>query len=203
MKEIPAASTWESQMMADLDFIRKHRRYPFTRMTIMPVLSSCALIFVCVRLMLMPVVMSFQYMNATMTVILLLLLTIPVIVMLRKHMAQVWFKSIATGRSKEENASLIEAFLQADRLRYTRINQNPGVFMIISRHIGGKTEKREVMIFIADTQRILLNSHFTSARKWYALPLAPTHQASIVRMLKKWLKEQFPAISPDTAVRKS
>jgi hypothetical protein len=190
MKTLPQDSSsgqWESQLVQDLSFIRKHRRYPFRRMTLMPLAASTLIIGLFIRFVAGAMVVGHMKSVNWTLVFALFLMAVPTAVAFRRYIDLIRFYTVPTSFFLAENMSLLQQFLEEQRLVVFRHPEAPEVFQIISRNISAIGDEREVLIFIADDKRILVNSHFTSSRKRFRLFSAPTHHLQMVRELKNWL----------------
>jgi hypothetical protein len=190
MKTLPQDSSsgqWESQLVQDLSFIKKHRRYPLRRMTLMPLAASTLIIGLFIRFVVGAMVVGHMKSVNWTVVFALFLMAVPTVVAFRRYIDLIRFYSVPTSFFLAENMNLLQQFLEERQLVVFRHPEAPEVFQIISRNISPFDEEREVLIFIADDKRILVNSHFTSSRRRFRLFSAPTHHRQMVRELKNWL----------------
>ncbi len=189
MKEINephnSNTDWSKQIIEDLSFIKKHLRYPLRRMTIMPVLSSGILLVLIARFVFVASV--FKVKGNYFVLIILLFLALPTLASFKRYIDLLRFFPVETGRLLTINMKLLERFLEEQRLVTFRHPDAPEVYQIISKNITAVGDEREVLIFIADDDRILINSHFTSSRKWFRLFNAATHHREMTKQLKDWL----------------
>ena len=125
---------------------------------------------------------------------------IPLIIGVRRYIDIIRFKPVATGFPLVKNMQLLETFLKEEQLVVFRHPESPGIYQIISKNISAVGDEREVMIFIADDNRILVNSHFTTSRKWSNFTVNATHKKEMVRLLKKWLQQH--AAHPSASIQK-
>lgn len=153
----------------------------------MPLLSSGIVLFVFLRFMLVSLFTSHsRYPHATWFIV-FTFMVIPTIIAIRRYIDLIRFHTVSTRFSLPENIDLLQQFLKEQQLITFRYPQAPGVFQIISKNISALYEEREVLIFIADDKRILINSHFTSSRKKFRFLSAPTHHQQMITLLKNWL----------------
>lgn len=190
MKSIPehqGAADWSLQLLEDLSFIKRKLRYPLRRLTLLPLFPLLVMLGA-----------WFPYLNIRMfrgevsIVVLLVFLvsSVPSILLLIRYVNMVRFFAVATPHSLAVNTRLLERFLESKRLVTFRHPEAPEVYQIISKNISRVEDEREVLIFIVDDYRILINSHFTSSRKKFRVFLAQTHHRAMIKELKKWLQEQ-------------
>lgn len=109
------------------------------------------------------------------------------------------FISIKSDFVVNENIKLVRQFLQRQNIAFFHNPDAPEVFQISSRVLDIQTGNREIMVFIADDKRILLNSHFTSTNGDRGMKEVSTGaHRQMAKNLKKWLKEneyQYPGAS--------
>ncbi len=193
MKELPESggqSEWNRQLLRDLSFIRKNKRYPFRRMTLMPLLASTVLLGFLFRLILAGS-LGFRTGNLNFGLFIILgLFVVPTVIAIKRFSDLIRFFEVRTGYTQAMNMKLLERFLEEQRLVTFRHPEATEIYQIISRNISAGGDEREVLIFIADDSRILINSHFTSSRKWFKLISAPTHHGEMMKAFRKWLAEQ-------------
>lgn len=190
MKQIPQGggeANWDNQLLQDLSFIKKNLRYPMGKKTVMPaILASisfvCGIYFIYWLLYLKG--------NQFLSIFLFVTLLIPIIVTVNRHLGVLKFIAIPTPYFLAENMQALQRFLEEERLVVFRHPDAPEVSQIISRNIDAFGDQREVLIFIADERRILINSHFTTTRKRLFMPAGQRHHRQMAKMLKAWLNKQ-------------
>ncbi len=190
MKALPqqhGQQDWDSRLLRDLSFIKKHRRYPFRRMTLMPLLYSTLLVAFFVRLIWVFLIVKDLKSGSSVIVLTFVLLAVPMAVAVRRYVDLIRFSEVKTPFFLAENMKLLEEFLQDQRLLTFRHPEAPEVFQIISKNISAVGEEREVLIFICDDKRVLVNSHFTTSRNRFRLFTAPTHHRQMIRQFRSWL----------------
>jgi hypothetical protein len=191
---------WDSGLVNDLAFIKKYRRYPFNRMTLMPLLSSA--IFLLYILFVLTDFFTGRRTNSHnypfLPYVVPLFLLVPVIISIGRYINLIKFRAIHTQLYLSENMKLLQRFLDHQRLVTFRHPEMPEVYQIISKNISAVGDDREVLIFIADDKRILVNSHYTSSRKWFRLMSPPTHEAEMIKHFMEWLESI--AKTPTSAV---
>ncbi|RYZ46815.1 MAG: hypothetical protein EOP49_22610 [Sphingobacteriales bacterium] len=112
---------------------------------------------------------------------------VPTVMSVRRYVDLIRFTEVPTPYFLAANMKLIQEFLKDNQLLMLRHSDAPEVFQIISRNISTVGEEREVLIFIADDRRILVNSHFTTSRRRFRMFSAPTHHREMIGKLKKWM----------------
>jgi hypothetical protein len=179
---------WESNLVKDLYFIKKHLRYPFSRKTLAPALMFGLLMAgisrMCVVILWATHIRQHTVSNVLITVA-LIVACIGICVF--RYMQLLRFVTVHTSFTAAENQELMQRFLVGQNLAFSRHPEAPEVFQIISRNISpSKREQREVMIFIADNKRVLLNSHFTN--RGFALTPDSGHYRQMANRLHQWVK---------------
>ena len=194
---------FDNHLFEDLQFIRIHKRYPFSRMTLIPLLSLSVLLPLSVRTFLVMLTIKspngFHWVNF----LILGLILIPFFAIFFRYYMLITFREIKTSHTLSQNIQLLQRFLKEQQLLFTHHPLAPEIFQIISRNITVGDDEQEVLIFIADEKRILINSHFTSSRKKYRLAIQPTHQREMVKLLKDWLGRWSYTDCGDLIVRDS
>jgi hypothetical protein len=193
MKTLPgnnAGPQWSSKLIDDLSFIKKHHRYPLSKKTLIPTFSLL-LIVACSSWMIYTTVFRHKMEISAIIWFVLLLLAVSVFGAIYNYYNLLRFKTIPTGYASLENRKLVDEFLTSQQLNVFRHPQAPEVLQILSRPLGNNTEQREVMIFIADDKRLLINSHFIN-QKWTVSPQSRNYRIMANR-LKEWMKIHYPA----------
>ena len=156
-------TTWNSELIRDLAFIKKHLRYRLSKKII---LRSTGIGFVFVLLIrlgstLWLVDRSKAFQNPIMW-LLLIVVAAAILFPIVSYFQVLKFKVISTPYLSAENQEIVKQFLTSMHLALSRHPEAPEIFQIMSRNIsGGGKEQREIMIFIADVRRILVNSHYS------------------------------------------
>lgn len=192
--------TFINELIEDLAFIRKKLRYPYRRMTIMPLLASGIMVGFFLRVVF---VSAITKNSNNFTLFVLLLMCVPTVVGVKRYIDLIRFFPVVTYAGLQENMVLIQNFLQQKRLVTFRHPAAPEIFMISSKNISALGDEREVLIFVADEKRILINSHFTSSRNRFQLFIAPSHQQQIIRELKAWIRDSQKQKSAKIVIRHS
>jgi hypothetical protein len=191
-ESIGHGGTWENSLINDLAYIKQNLRYRITKKTLMPSLIG-------ILLLLSPTTfVIFFYISLTggkmAPVVFLLILNITTTFSVAfRYWNTLKFKATPTDLFLQENKALLEQFLRAQQLLVFRHPEMPEVFQILSRNLipSQKQEKREVIIFIADDKRILINSHFTGSG-WNIIP-EKRHDEQMAENLKEWIKSHSSA----------
>lgn len=98
------------------------------------------------------------------------------------------FRPVAALLNTGQNISLLRNFLQSHHFAFQQHPQAAEVFQIISRNISASGEDREVLVFLADEGRILLNSHFTQSGT--KVTMGTTHVREMAKNLKQYIAQQ-------------
>lgn len=202
MKALPGDSqkTWHSELIDDIAFIKRKNRYPITKKNFPPVaVAGFSLLFIA-RLM-WPLFIGMRLGNIILEIGISVLLLLLVCIIIYGIYRSLRFDTITTSAYLNQNMEALEQFFMEKNLAYTRHPDAPEVFMIISRNLNmnGKKEHREVMVFIADDKRILVNSHFTGSK----INITPPSK-NYKRMAKdfaKWLNLHRSQPSTEMAVK--
>jgi hypothetical protein len=190
---------FDSELLEDLSFIKQRLRYPYRRMTMMPLLAAAVFIGILVRLLFVVVLMKGSgWMRA---LIFIPLVGIPAFVGIKRYVNLIRFSPVATPFYLSENMKLLQRFLEEQRLVTFRHPEAPEIFQIISKNIDAFGDEREVLIFICDDKRILINSHFTSSRQRFRFFIAPSHQQQMIKQLEGWLGRELAGSSMQVAER--
>lgn len=190
MKSLPEDqqyANWNSSILNDLSFIKRTLRYPIKRMTLMPLLSSGILVLFVSRLM---YIGMFSSNTKTLFLLACILLGIPSFISLVRYWNILHFFEVKSPTTLAGNMSLLANFLKEKQLITFRHPEAPEIFQIISRNIATSGEEREVLIFIVEDHRFLINSHFTSSRSRFRLVIRATHHQSMIKELNQWLTQQ-------------
>lgn len=188
-------ATWENRLLNDLAFIKQHRRYPMSKRTIAPAallgFSLLAMLRILWPLIFIttsdntvkrqPILQWILILAAVLTAVLILFQAVRVLI----------FDKLATSFHIQGNIALLKKFFTANHLAYTQHPEAPEVFMIISRNLdmNSKNDYREVMVFIADDNQILVNSHFTG-RKFSIAPPSRNYKR-MAKELQRWLNSHI------------
>lgn len=181
-------AAWENDLLKDLVFIKAKKRYPLSKKTFKPAAIAALIITVVGRTALVLLFAStaskqamwVEWMFAA-TLILLIM------VILFQYYQMLVFQTIRTKFTLTTNADLLKKFFTTNHLAFTRHNDAQEVFMIVSRNLDANPNKdyREVMVFIADDKKILVNSHFTGTKFSIAPPSRNFKKMS--KQLSAWL----------------
>lgn len=195
MKQIPGGNinNWEDGILKDLSFIKKHSRYPVSKKTLAPTLFiGIALLFIA---RFGWAALTFKNNDYIFWVILVLAILTAVATSVR-YLRTIRFIKIHTPFFVSDNQLLLKKFMESEHLAYYRHPHAPEVFQILSKNISATGEQREVMVFIADDRRILVNSHFTGQKFNIVPPSKHYHQ--MAKKLSQWLSRQN--ISADSSI---
>lgn len=190
--------TFINELIEDLAFIRGKLRYPFRRMTLMPLLASGIIVGFFLRFVFVATITKNS--NYAMLFV-MLLICVPTVVAIKRYIDLIRFFPVDTYTRLHDNIILLQDFLQEKRLVTFRHPAAPEIFMISSKNLSALGDEREVLIFVADENRILINSHFTTSRNRFRLFIAASHQQQIIRELKAWLRAKEQQQTPEGVMR--
>ncbi len=178
-------SNWGNQLLNDLAYIKRHKRYPLSKKTIRPLAIIFILLSVVARLCI-PVI--FIKKTPAIVIALLVILCVSIIAYFAYGIyTTLVFKKINTRFYLQENRSIIEKFFKSLHLAYTIHPDAAEVFMIMSTPIASDSDQREIMIFIACDKVILLNSHFSGKKPTVYYP--SKQYKSMIKTFTKWVNE--------------
>lgn len=188
---------WQNSIVNDLGYIKKHLRYPWKSGMKTPLFMAAGFALLSVVLFLLAIIIArtgndfilyFWPLNS------LLLAAISSFYYLKS----LKFTTIETGLEKEGNQQLIHSFLQEKQLLVYEHPQCPDIMQILSRPVNISSEQREVLVFIAAENEVLVNSHFTE-NSW-AIMLKRRHGKTMVKSLEKYIADN--ATQQKTGVKK-
>ena len=202
MKTISANNDaqWDSKLLNDLGFIKKNLRYPYSAKTLAPVILVGIVTLLVFALEIATGIAAKAEGGAInyKPFIFCAVIFVPFIVSVVRYFSSLKFVSIPTQNFSSENRQLIEDFLKAQHLVVFRHPDAPEVFQIISKSIYQYKDRREVMIFIADDKRILVNSHFTN--QGFVLIATAPHRKEMSQALKNWIKANSQNVNTDIEI---
>jgi len=179
---------WDSALIKDLSYIKSRLRYPPRRSTIMPALVWSLLILIMMALVLLTILnrnsegLSIPGINIIMAISTVTLFVGNIV----RYLQSLKFITVHTGNFLAENISLLDGFLTSQCMLVFRHPDAPEIFQIQSRNLSAGKEDREIIVFIADDNRILINSHFTN-RGWGISP-AQRHHKQMAGMLRAYIQ---------------
>lgn len=186
---------WESRILKDLAFIKQHRRFPISRRTIAPLTVFATVVLLSLRL-LWPILI-FRSKTASLPYFIAAAIVIPLLIAVYQYINILRFAQITTPFHLAENRDLVIAFLKQQQLAYAVHPDAPEVIQIMSRNLSTtKGESREIMVFIADDKRILVNSHFITSG--FTIMPPSRNYKKMANQLHQWLKSPRPGT--DTAI---
>jgi hypothetical protein len=184
-----AGAAFSNKLIGQLGFIRKHRRYPFNRRTLLPFLSVIGivpgLLALAAALYIHP---PNNRSSAIFIPVLFICMSFPAIAAAVRYWRSLRFTSVAALPDQAGNMQLLERFLRDSRFAYNRHPDAPEVYAIVSTPIRAMDGEREVVIFIADAGRILINSHFTQNR--FRAFIGQVRYMELARNLRAWIRQQ-------------
>ena len=187
---------WQNTILKDLSFIKKKLRYPFTSKTIAPSLIIASGLTLGLWLTWSTLIANE---NKGLPIFVLALVIITIVSSIVRFIRILKFRVIVSPSFLNENIKALGQCLRSEQLAFSQHPEAPEVFCIISRAIGHSVDKREIMFFIADNERILINSHFTE--QGFTLTPPSGHSRQMAKRLQKWLQtyngnESNSAITP-------
>jgi hypothetical protein len=180
-------AAWNSEIAGQLGFIKKHLRYPIGIKTMWPaiLLSTMLPAFGFIIYLTLTTKSTGNHKPVWLMLLFMCIMLIPGINTARRYMQTLRFIAVPARRSLAENLLLLQQFLLANHFAIGRHPELPEVFQIISKSISALQDEREVVIFIADDHRILVNSHFTQSR--FKAPIGSPHCRQVAKMLADWI----------------
>ncbi|PZF71197.1 hypothetical protein [Taibaiella soli] len=183
MKALPQNSgsqpEWDSNLIKDLSFIKKNLRYPISKRQLLPgMLAVMSLTTVCLL-----VTLTLAKKHGPFDFLLVGLLLLTFFITSRRTYESLRFISVPTPFVLIENIKALHDFLESQHLVVFHHPEAPEVFQIISKNIDAFKDVREILVFIADDNRILINSHFTSVTQNMT-----KHHKQMGKMLTDYIK---------------
>lgn len=196
MKQIPenaGGATWAGSLLNDINTIKTKLRYPIKGKTLTPIVFWGSIILLIIALSIFLINSGTDNAPDRPWWTKMLVGTsglFVMIVIITRHIHALKFISIETPYHTQENMALIDGFLKSEHMLIFRHPEAPEIFQIQSRNVNmkGIKEDREVMIFIADDRRILINSHFTYSG-WSPNP-GSRHHKEFGKMLQQYIERQ-------------
>lgn len=180
---------WESRILKDLAFIKQHRRFPISRRTIAPLTVFATVVLLSLRL-LWPILI-FRSKTASLPYFIAAAIIVPLAIAIYQYINILRFAQITTPFRLAENRDLVIAFLKQQQLAYVVHPDAPEVIQIMSRNLSTtKGESREIMVFIAEDKRILVNSHFITSG--FTIMPPSRNYKKMANQLHQWLKSHRP-----------
>lgn len=181
-----------SPLFEDLNFIKSRRRYPINKHTAYLVFSGIGIIVFSLLMLSLLIILGWGSSSAYWMVPILF-----TFILLNRAYALsslLRFRQISTNKDTRGNTELLRRFLQEQQLAFYQSPLAPEVIQIASRPLSPDGGQREILVFIADEKRILLNSHFTSGfTEGIPLKLSGEYR-KMERLLRHWLQdhEKYP-----------
>lgn len=192
MKKIDSGeSAWESSIFNDLAYIKKHLRYPWKRGLSIPVVFWGSLLLL-LGLFYAIIFMVNSGKPEAPKSFLETLVHYPIVwclfifIALYRYVRSLRFRVVSTGMDRTSNRQLIAEFLQKRQLLVYHHPESDDIMQIISRPLFLDDDRREALVFIADEQRVLINSHFTGNKGW-KISLGRRHDRTIATDLHRYV----------------
>ncbi len=201
MKQIsssPEQGLWNESLISQLAFIRRRLRFPMNRRTLAP-FAAIAASGLLIPFFLVPHLLQGKA-DSWLLIVLCTLVNLPLVVGFFRYLRSLRFVVVPAYPLLADNMQLLERFFRENHFAYGRHPDAPEVFQMLSKNLGRQQELREVLLFIADDGRVLLNSHFSGNR--LGMPVSLGHSREMARMLQYCLQEeQSPEVS--TSLRRT
>lgn len=198
MKHLNAPSdsnNWQNDLLRDLAYIKKHKRYKLGKKTIAPTGIVILVLLTIARLVWPLLFLNFTAEHTQQSSLLQWVFTLSIALLLLTVVYSFFkvlkFETLKTPHYIQENIVLLHKFFTNNHLAYTQHPEAPEIFMIVSRNLdaNAKNDYREVMVFIADDKQILVNSHFTG--KKFNITPPSRNSRRMAKQLQSWLDEQI------------
>lgn len=177
-----------SPLLEDLNFIKTNRRYPINKHTRYVAFAGIGTILS--GIVLLSLFLLLGWGSSARYWIVPFIFTLTLLQRATAVISLLRFRQIRNKENTPTNISLLKQFLQHNHLAYFQSPVAPEVFQIASRELGTGAGQREILVFIADEGRILLNSHFTNAvREGIPLKISSEYR-KMEKALRKWMKER-------------
>lgn len=183
-----AGAAWNNELITQLRFIREHLRYPISRRTAWPALTVGATLPALAFVLYHVFIADATRRHLWVIPVLIVSMLTPAIVSGRRYLQTLRFIEVSTARTLAKNMALLQSFLRSNNFAYDRHPEAPEVFRIISKSIGALRDEREVVVFIADERRILINSHFTRSR--FNAAVGSPRYWEVAKLLRDWMAQQ-------------
>jgi hypothetical protein len=178
---------WNAALVSQLGFIRKHLRFPANRRTLTPLIAIAAS-SIGLPLVILPILFRTPADRMHPLWWLLPVLLVPTLVAIVRYFRSLRFVVVPAYPLQADNMRLVETFFRTHGFAHGRHPEAPEVYQMLSRNVGGKRALREVLLFIADPGRILLNSHFVG--ECFGMPVSSGHSRRMARMLAQFIQAQ-------------
>lgn len=177
---------WDDRLVNDLAFIKKHLRYPFSRRTFAPLFTLGLFFGVLARFLAGTLFLTNKHI-AHNPYFIVAFVGLIICVYIGWYLQMLQFTVIKTPYGVAGNMQLLQQFLTAQNLAFGRHPQAPEVFQIMSKNMNEfRGETREVVIFIADDNRILINSSFI--QKGFSITPTSRNYKQVANRLREWIK---------------
>lgn len=161
----------DSKIVENLNYIKQHLRYPWKKRIAIPLWTTIGFILFNVAFLLFEIyVFNFEkdLWQRLLTLFAPLISLLISCIAIYKYLQSLKFMEIKTGLNKALSQKLITSFLQKRHFLIYHHPDSPDIMQIVSRPLTTRTERREIVVFIADENRVLINGHFTETR-WIML----------------------------------
>lgn len=177
MKQLPGNENarWNKELVRELAYIKQHLRYKPKISKLLPAIFSG--IFLLLLVVTVATSAYYKISNgkelSALAIAMFSIIVANFIASMVRYMQSLKFISIPTGLYLSDSVATLQSFLHHHKFAFTRHPEMPEVFQIMSRNISAGKEDREIVLFVADDNRILMNSHFTNSLSFFPVPAAP------------------------------
>jgi hypothetical protein len=164
IKSVGENAQWSNELITDLKFIKKNLRYRFSKKILYGSAGLGFVLLIMVRLAyLLWVIEKTKVWSNPIMWGLLITLSFLILLPVFSYTQIIKFRVISTPFYVIENQNVIQQFLKSMHLMMYPLPDAPEVFQIMSKNlsVSNKKEQREIIVFIADDKRILVNSHYS------------------------------------------
>lgn len=188
MKSLPKNQSsqpeWDNKLVANIDYIKKNLRYPLRNAALLGIVLP-VMVFILFGIAIWSMYQRnvAEGKNNWVTLVIFIPMVIILARMVKRAYGTTRFITVTTGYNNTKNMEILQQFLEAQNLIVFRHPDARDVFQIISKNIDAFKDVREILVFITDDNRILINSHFTSN-----LPMTARHHKEMAKMLEDYIK---------------
>jgi|GEM_PF-7020944 hypothetical protein len=155
--------TWPKHIVEDLPSIRQNLSYPFRWRTIFPLLLGLTVI-----LFIVPVVLSLTLGDTPLAPLINVFIWISVGISILGWTAAIYqyrkslvFTAVANPGTANQQLQTIQQFFATRGIMVLAHPETENIQYVVSKPVKEGSQEREVVILIADNNRILINSHFS------------------------------------------
>ncbi len=187
---VAQGAEWKDSLAEDLTFIKEHKRYRISKRTMPSVLLFVSFLVSTAYMLRTSLMISYKG-HVALSIGLVLLLLLLAVSHIVRYMRSLRFQTIGTPFVMNENVKILASFLKAQGVNVYHHPKKKEVVQILSRPLGNNPNQREVMVFIADDNRILVNSHF-AGMKW-GMASSSSNAGRMAKKLAEWVALNYEA----------